>query len=55
MDTRDELLISLLASEELLDSREYDILSAEEVEDLKQVRRNIGLICCDLTKTSTAT
>ncbi|KLO19890.1 hypothetical protein SCHPADRAFT_817661 [Schizopora paradoxa] len=38
VDTRDELMISLLASEEMLDSRDYDILSAEEVEDLKQQR-----------------
>lgn len=38
MDARDELLISLLASEAMLDSREFDILSAEDVEELKKVR-----------------
>ncbi len=34
---KDELLISLLASEAIVDSRGYDILSAEEVEELKKV------------------
>ncbi|KAK2465994.1 hypothetical protein APHAL10511_001635 [Amanita phalloides] len=36
LNTRDELLISLLASEAVVDSREYDILNSEEVEDLKK-------------------
>ena len=34
---RDELLITLLASEAIVDSRGYDILSAEEVEEMKKV------------------
>lgn len=34
---RDDLLISLLASEAIVDSRGCDILSAEEVEELKKV------------------
>lgn len=38
---RDELLITLLASEAIVDSRGYEILSAEEVEELKKV-------CCIL-------
>ncbi|KAF9006672.1 Up-regulated during septation-domain-containing protein [Cyathus striatus] len=37
LDTRDELLISLLASEAVVESREFEILSAEEVEELKKV------------------
>jgi hypothetical protein len=37
LNTRDELLISLLASEAVVDSREFEILTAEEVEDLKKV------------------
>ncbi|KIL70322.1 hypothetical protein M378DRAFT_175588 [Amanita muscaria Koide BX008] len=36
LNTRDELLISLLASEAVVDSREFDILSSEEVEELKK-------------------
>lgn len=38
VDTRDELLMSLLASEAVVDSREFEILSSEEVEELKKVR-----------------
>lgn len=38
MNTRDELLISLLASEAVVDSRDFEILSSEEVEDLKKAR-----------------
>jgi hypothetical protein len=38
MNTRDELLISLLASEAVVDSRDFEILSSEEVDDLKKVR-----------------
>ena len=38
LSKRDELLISLMASEAAIDSKEFDILSAEEVEDLKKVR-----------------
>ncbi|KAL1737695.1 Up-regulated during septation-domain-containing protein, partial [Schizophyllum fasciatum] len=33
---RDELLVSLLASEAAIDSRDFEILSSEEVEDLKK-------------------
>ncbi|TFY58117.1 hypothetical protein EVG20_g8274 [Dentipellis fragilis] len=36
MNTRDELLISLLSSEAVVESRGYDILNAEEVEELKK-------------------
>lgn len=35
--TKDELIIELLASEAVVDSREYDILGAEQVEELKKV------------------
>jgi hypothetical protein len=37
-NTRDALLLSLLSSEAMVDSRAYEILSAEEVEELKKVR-----------------
>lgn len=37
VDTRDELLMSLLASEAIVDSRDCEILSSEEVEELKKV------------------
>ncbi|KAF8806306.1 hypothetical protein BYT27DRAFT_7191636 [Phlegmacium glaucopus] len=36
LNTRDELLMSLMASEAVIDSRGFDILTAEEVEDLKK-------------------
>ncbi|KAF8897864.1 Up-regulated during septation-domain-containing protein [Infundibulicybe gibba] len=36
LNTRDELLISLLASEAIVDSREFEILCSEEVEELKK-------------------
>ncbi|KAF9450966.1 hypothetical protein P691DRAFT_809166 [Macrolepiota fuliginosa MF-IS2] len=35
-NTRDELLMSLLASEAVVDSREFTVLSSEEIEDLKK-------------------
>ena len=38
LNTRDELLMSLMASEAVIDSRDFEILSAEEVEELKKVR-----------------
>ena len=38
VNIRDELLMSLLTSEAVVDSRECEILSAEEVEELKKVR-----------------
>jgi Up-regulated During Septation len=37
-NTRDALLLSLLSSEAIVDSRGYEILGAEEVEELKKVR-----------------
>lgn len=37
LDIRDDLLMSLLASEAIVDSRGCEILSAEEVEELKKV------------------
>ncbi|TFK66568.1 hypothetical protein BDN72DRAFT_823239 [Pluteus cervinus] len=36
MSTRDELLTSLLASEAMVESRDYPILGPEEIEDLKK-------------------
>lgn len=44
VDTRDELLMSLLASEAVVDSREFEILSSEEVEELKKVRFSNKLV-----------
>lgn len=46
LTTRDELLISLMASEAIIDCREFIILGTEEVEELKKVRRELfaGLI-----------
>lgn len=41
---KDELLMSLLASEAIVDSRGFEVLSAETVEELKKVRRG-GLSC----------
>jgi hypothetical protein len=38
LNIRDDLLIDLLASEAIVDSRDFQILSAEEVEELKKVR-----------------
>ena len=37
LTTRDELLMSLMASEAIIDCREFNILGTEEVEDLKKV------------------
>lgn len=37
LNNRDELLISLLASEAVVDSRGFDILPSEQVDDLKKV------------------
>jgi hypothetical protein len=36
--TRDELLLSLLASEAVVESRDFTILNSEEVDELKKVR-----------------
>ena len=41
LSSKDDLLLSLLASEAIVDSRGFDILSAEEVEELKKVRWSI--------------
>jgi hypothetical protein len=38
VNTRDALLLSLMSSEAMVDSRGYEILNAEEVEELKKVR-----------------
>lgn len=38
LNIRDDLLMSLLASEAIVDSRGCEILSAEEVEEMKKVR-----------------
>lgn len=46
VNIRDELLMSLLTSEAVVDSRECEILSAEEVEELKKVRMRITLGAC---------
>lgn len=35
---RDEFIISLLASQAVVDSREFDILTSEQIDDLKKVR-----------------
>ena len=40
--SKDDLLLSLLASEAIVDSRGFEILSAEEVEELKKVRTFIA-------------
>lgn len=40
-NVRDDLLTSLLASEAIVDSRGYDVLSAEEVDELKRVRHEL--------------
>lgn len=39
MDIRDDLLLSLQTSEVIVDSRDYETLTIEEVEALKEVRR----------------
>lgn len=38
LNIRDDLLMSLLASEAIVDSRGFEVLSSEEVEELKKVR-----------------
>ena len=46
LNTRDELLVSLLASEAMVESREYEILTSEDVEELKKARRdNVFHLC----------
>lgn len=44
LNIRDDLLMSLLASEAIVDSRGFEILSAEEVEELKKVR-HLNFLC----------
>ncbi|KAF7332435.1 hypothetical protein MKEN_00125400 [Mycena kentingensis (nom. inval.)] len=39
--TRDELLLSLLASEAVVDSRDFEILTSEEVEELKREQQTL--------------
>jgi hypothetical protein len=43
VNTKDELLMSLLASEAVVDSRDSEILSSEQVEELKKVRPNLPI------------
>ena len=38
VNSRDDLLMMLLSSQAVLDSRDFEVLSAEEVEELKTVR-----------------
>ncbi|CAK5262898.1 unnamed protein product, partial [Mycena citricolor] len=47
---RDELLISLLASEAVVDSRDFEILSSEEVEELKKEQLSLMTRQGSLTK-----
>ena len=56
LNTRDELLISLMASEAVVDSRDFEILAAEEVDELKKVciRTLSSLIYVDLVKGTTS-
>lgn len=50
LNTRDELLMGLLATQAVVDSKESEILSAEEVDELKRVsclfRDNIAIGLC---------
>lgn len=43
LNIRDDLLLSLLASDAVVDSREFEILSSEEVDELKRVRNSASL------------
>ena len=45
LNVRDDLLMDLLSSEAIVDSRGYQVLSAEEVEELKKVRAVIDRPC----------
>ena len=45
LNVRDELLISLLASEAVVDSRGYEMLSAEDVDELKKAGLLLNLAC----------
>ncbi|RXW25451.1 hypothetical protein EST38_g419 [Candolleomyces aberdarensis] len=48
--TRDELLMSLMASEAVVDSREYSVLSTEEVEELKKEQTVLASRIAAMTK-----
>jgi hypothetical protein len=41
-NTRDAMILSLLSSEAMVDSRVYEVLNAEEVEEFKEVRAYLG-------------
>ena len=42
VQTRDELLMMLLSSQAALESRNFEVLSADEVEELKTVRISVA-------------
>lgn len=44
LNTRDELLISLLASQAVVDSRDFEILGSEDVDELKKARFNSSVL-----------
>ena len=48
VNTRDDLLMSLLASEAVVDSRSFDILSTEQVEELKRVCYLLPFVSCSV-------
>ncbi|KAJ2917495.1 hypothetical protein MD484_g2918, partial [Candolleomyces efflorescens] len=48
--TRDELLMSLMASEAVVDSREYSVLGTEEVEELKKEHAVLSSRIAAMTK-----
>ena len=50
--TRDELLLSLLASEAVAECQGREILSSEQVEELKKVRCNQQLISLPISQTA---
>lgn len=50
LSTRDELLLSLLSSEAVVDSRDFRVLGAEEVEELKKVCPVYIGICSTITR-----
>ncbi|KAF5358960.1 hypothetical protein D9758_004907 [Tetrapyrgos nigripes] len=50
LNTRDELLLSLLASEAVVDSRDFEILSSEEVEELKKEQQLLSARIGAVTK-----
>ena len=52
LSSKDDLLLSLLASEAIVDSRGFEILSAEEVEELKKVRTQHTRDCWECVVTA---